>query len=86
MSLFQQAACKSESIEVDMCNLLSPKHSLEEAVRLHETTNDPSPLQHHLTGVLLNQMSARAGIKKHGDKTKEVLFSEFLQLNDMRVF
>ena len=31
-------------------------------------------------------MTTKAGIKKHGDRAKEVLFIEFLQLHDMNVF
>jgi len=49
-------------------------------------TDDPMPLQHHLVGVLLNQMSAKQDIKKHSMRAKEVLFTEFLQLCDMDTF
>ena len=43
-------------------------------------------LQHQLTGILLNQMSTRVGIKKHGKRAEDVLFTEFLQLDNMHVF
>ena len=69
-----------------MHNMLNPKHSLRETVERFNITDDPAELQHHLTGVLLNQMSSRAGAKKHGDRAKEALFTEFLQSHDMNVF
>ena len=36
--------------------------------------------------ILLNQMSTKASIKKHGDKAKKVLFTEFLHLYNINVF
>ena len=43
-------------------------------------------LQHYLVGIILNQISSRAGLKKHSNKAKEVLFTKFLQVHDIRVF
>jgi hypothetical protein len=42
--------------------------------------------QHSITGFLMIQMTARAGIKKHGDAAVEAMFKEFLQLDDKTVF
>ena len=66
--------------------MFNPEHSLRESVNKFTLTDDPSELQHHLVGVLLHQMSAKVGLKKHGQRAKEVLFTEFLQLHDMGVF
>ena len=38
------------------------------------------------TGIVLNQMAARAGIKKHGRSAEEALMKEFAQLEDLNVY
>ena len=59
-------------------NIFSPEHSLRESVKKFILTDDPSELQHYLVGVFLHQMSAKVGLKKHGQRAKEILFTEFL--------
>ena len=39
-----------------------------------------------MTGSSLNQMSAKAGIRKRGDKAIEALLTEFMQLHDTKTF
>ena len=57
-----------------------------------EISNDPQKLHNalcdvyeRLVEVCFTQMSAKAGIKKHGDKAIMALFSEFAQLHDKKV-
>jgi len=73
-------------VDLDIYNILNPKHSLRTTVEEFQSTGDPSALQYMLIGILLNQMSAKAGINKYGNKAEEVLFAEFLQLHNMHVF
>jgi len=47
---------------------------------------DPDTFQRNVTGHVMTQMTASAGIKKHGDRAVEALFAEFGQLNDKSVF
>jgi hypothetical protein len=39
-----------------------------------------------ITGFLMTQMTAEAGIKKHGQVGVDALFQEFLQLHGLGVF
>lgn len=59
---------------------------MREAVGLFQFTGNTDKLQHHLVGVLLNQMSAKAGTRKKGERAREALVTEFLQLHDVDVF
>ncbi|KAL7569098.1 hypothetical protein ACA910_016933 [Epithemia clementina (nom. ined.)] len=43
-------------------------------------------LHQALCGITMNQMSAKAGIKKHGQAAINALFKEFAQLNNITVF
>ena len=62
------------------------KSSLRDRVEEFMITDDPMPLQHHLIGVPLNQMSTKKGIAKHSDRAREVLCTEFLQLCGVDTF
>ena len=77
---------ETDSVKPDQCSILHPDSKLRDIVDDFLITKDPAMLQQYLISILLTQMYARAGIKKHGDKLKEVLFTEFLQLHDMGVF
>jgi hypothetical protein len=46
----------------------------------------PIDLQHYVTGFIMTQMTATAGIKKHGEKAVNALLMEFCQLDDKEVF
>jgi Reverse transcriptase (RNA-dependent DNA polymerase) len=48
--------------------------------------HDPHKLQKEITGYIMTQMTATAGIKKHGNKAVEALLAEFCQLDDKKVF
>ena len=37
-------------------------------------------------GFIMNQMSAKAGIRKHGEKAEVALMKEFAQLEDLSVY
>ena len=37
-------------------------------------------------GITMTQMSAKAGLKKHGHKAEEALLAEFSQLEDLKVY
>ena len=74
------------SIDVDILKMLSPKQSLSDAVDQCLSHGDPSASQHHLNGVLLNQMNIKTYVKKHRDKAREGLFAEFLKLHYINAF
>jgi hypothetical protein len=48
--------------------------------------NDTKNLQKYITGFIFNQMTAKAGIKKHEQIAIDALMTEFKQLNDKSVF
>ncbi len=60
--------------------------TLREAVQeMHLTGSDTNVLR-HVTGIIMTQMTAKAGIKKHGQVAIDALFKEFAQLHDLGVF
>ena len=77
---------KGTGVDPAVHDILSSKHSLESTAEGFFNDGDPSALQHHLTGASLKKMTDKAGIKKHGNISKEVFFTEFLQLHNMDVF
>ena len=50
---------------------------LKEAVDVLKQRNEPRYLENFIVGYLLNQISAKRGIKKHGEKAVETLLKEF---------
>lgn len=44
------------------------------------------PVFKHLTRIILTQMSARSGTKKHGKTVIDTLFNDFFQLDNKTVF
>jgi Reverse transcriptase (RNA-dependent DNA polymerase) len=46
---------------------------------------NPMPMHQYINGFLFTQMSARAGIKKHGQKAIDALLAEFGQLREKNV-
>jgi hypothetical protein len=40
----------------------------------------------YITGFIMTQMTAKAGIKKQGQVAIDALYQEFLQLHDLGVF
>jgi hypothetical protein len=48
--------------------------------------HDPDEMYKYIFGHVMTQMTATAGIKKHGQKAIDALFSEFCQLDDKSVF
>ena len=63
--------------------VLLSKSSLRGRVEELVATDDPMPLQHHVVGVLLNQVSAKKGVAKHGGRAREASLTEFRQLCGM---
>jgi hypothetical protein len=49
-------------------------------------SENPEVDRKHVFGYVMTQMTASAGIKKHGDKAVEALFAEFCQLDEKSVF
>jgi Reverse transcriptase (RNA-dependent DNA polymerase) len=47
--------------------------------------DNPIPMQQYINGFLFTQMSAKAGIKKHGQKAIDALVAEFGQLREKNV-
>jgi hypothetical protein len=60
--------------------------TLREAVTEMLRTGSDTDVLKCITGIVMMQMSAKAGIKKHGQVAVDALFDEFLQLHDLGVF
>jgi hypothetical protein len=61
-------------------------HTLREAVKNRSDSSFHPAIVKSVVGVILNQMSAKVGIKKHGKVAMDALFDEFLQLHNLHVF
>jgi hypothetical protein len=59
---------------------------LREAVENMKRTGSTTEVLRCLNGIVMMQMSAKAGIKKHGQVAIDALFGEFSQLHDLSVF
>ena len=59
---------------------------LRQAVAEMKLTECTEGVHKVVTGILMNQMTAKAGIKKHGQVAIDALHQEFLQLHDLGVF
>jgi hypothetical protein len=55
-------------------------------VRDMNVTGSTIKVFEYVTGFIMTQMTAKAGIKKHGQVAADALFQEFLQLHDKTVF
>jgi hypothetical protein len=51
-----------------------------------QSTGSNAEVFKYVTGFMMTQMTAKAGIKKHGQVTIDALFQEFSQLHDLGVF
>jgi hypothetical protein len=60
--------------------------SLREAVEVMMGSGSKMEVLNYVTGFILTQMTAKAGIKKHGQVAIDALYQEFLQLHDQDVF
>jgi hypothetical protein len=60
--------------------------TLRDAVLEMQHSGSSAKVVQVTTGFIMTQMSAKAGIKKHGQVTVDALYSEFLQLHDLEVF
>jgi hypothetical protein len=59
---------------------------LREAVQEMQNTGSTANVLKCMTGIIMMQMTAKAGIKKHRQIAVDALFQEFLQLHDLKVF
>jgi hypothetical protein len=60
--------------------------TLWEAVQEMQRTGSDSDVLKCVTGIIMMQMTAKAGIKKHGQVAIDALFKEFSQLHNLKVF
>jgi hypothetical protein len=60
--------------------------TLQDAVEDMQRTGDNHDILKGITGLIMTQMLAKAGIKKHGQVAIDEFFKEFTQLHDLRVF
>jgi hypothetical protein len=60
--------------------------SLQDAVMDMQNGGPDTNVVKCITGFIMTQMSAKAGIKKHGKAAVEALFQEFLQFHELGVF
>ena len=58
---------------------------LMHAINEFKATGDTKLVYRYCTGVVFMQMSAKAGLRKHGVDTEKALMREFMQLMDMDV-
>jgi hypothetical protein len=65
-----------------------PQHQLlqQGIAEFKKDNNDTATIQKFITGFIMTQMTAKAGIKKHGQVAIDALMKEFQQLNDKSVF
>ena len=59
----------------NQCQPGDPEGTFRESILSYYEGNDSRPLENYMTGFLLNQMSAKAGIRKHGGKAIEALLT-----------
>jgi hypothetical protein len=59
---------------------------LQDHITDYLTTGNINDTFQCITGYVMNQMSAEAGIKKFGQQAIDAIFKEFAQLNDKKVF
>ena len=59
---------------------------LQHAVSKLTNREITTELQSTITGFIMTQMTATAGIRKHGERAVEAMFMEFCQLEDQSVF
>jgi len=67
------------------------KSYVRENIQLLQTAvehlgRDPSDVHRYICGFMMTQMTAKAGIKKHGQVAVDALVNEFAQLDDKNVF
>jgi hypothetical protein len=60
--------------------------SLREAVKELQDSGLGTKVVQYVTGFIMTQMTAKAGIKKHGKAAIDALYQEFMQLHDLTVF
>jgi hypothetical protein len=60
--------------------------TLQEAVQEMQRTGSDANILKYITGIVMMQMTAKAGIKKHGQVAVKALFDKFSQLHDLTVF
>jgi hypothetical protein len=60
--------------------------SLREAVEEMMSSGSQAEVMNYISGFIMTQMTAKAGIKKHGKVAIDALYQEFLQLHDLGVF
>lgn len=59
---------------------------MQQAVKDVKEKGDATLLYKYVTGLIFNQMSAKAGLKKHGERAWQALLKELHQLKDLDVF
>ena len=59
---------------------------MQQAVKDVKETGDTALLCKYVTGLIFNQMSAKAGLKKHGERAWQALLKELRKLKDLDVF
>ena len=59
---------------------------VQEAIKEIKDKGETKLLCQYVTGLVFNQMSAKAGLKKHGERAWKALLKELRQLKDLDVF
>jgi hypothetical protein len=60
--------------------------TMGEAIQDMKRTGSNQDVLKHITGIIMTQMSMKAGIKKHDQITVDALFEDFSQLHGLEIF
>ncbi|KAG7372416.1 reverse transcriptase RNA-dependent DNA polymerase [Nitzschia inconspicua] len=70
----------------DVVNTTAENQGANRLLQFVSTTLEAKATCDHIVGYMMTQMTATAGIKKHGQAAVDALFREFAQLDDKTVF
>jgi hypothetical protein len=68
-----------------LMNQVAGTAPIRDHVKMHGKTSETAIMK-HVFGFIMNQMSAKAGIRKHGKAAEAALMSEFAQLEDLNAY
>jgi hypothetical protein len=77
---------KSYEAQMTQVGEIENTTTLREAVEEMQSSGSRSKVLGYISGFIFTQMTAKAGIKKHGKVAIDALYQEFLQLHDLGVF
>jgi hypothetical protein len=82
--LASATSCDAQFLQQD--NDKDAPTTLQESIQEMQRMGSNHEVLQHITGIVMTQMSAKAGIRKHGQVAIDAWFEEFSQLHDLGVF